>query len=210
MKTGLTEIVAILDKSGSMQGVRNDALGGINTFIEDQKKEDGEANFTLVTFDTISNKIFDRKNIKEVDILSEKDYVPGGDTALLDAVASQIDELGKILSETAEDDRPENVIFAILTDGAENASRKYTREQLMEKITHQTDAYKWEFIFLAANQDAIQAAADIGIAANHSMNYAATGLGTRSAYSTMNETVKLYRKSKSVDMAEAMKHVKTS
>ena len=193
-----------------MQGVRKDALGGINTFIEDQKKEDGEANFTLVTFDTVSNKIFDRKDIKTVDVLDERDYVPGGNTALLDAVASQIDELGQVLSETAEDERPENVIFAILTDGEENASRKFTREQLMEKITHQTEVYKWEFIFLAANQDAIQAAADIGIMADHSMNYAATGEGTLRAYSAMNETVKLYRKSKTVDFAEAMKNVKTN
>jgi len=211
MKKDLTEIVAILDKSGSMQSVRNDALGGINSFIEEQKKVPGEALFTLVLFDAYIHVKYSGIDIKKIDVLKEREYTPGGSTALLDAIGKTIDDVGERLANTPESQRPEKVIVAILTDGEENAScilsdaedakgnkvRKYTKETINKRISLQRDVYKWEFIFLAANQDAIQAGNELGIL--NSAGYVSDSVGTGLAYRALSKVVGGYRSTGKID-----------
>lgn len=191
MKAGLTEIVCVVDKSGSMSSVRNDAVGAFNTFLDEQKKLPGTAKLTLTLFDTDYRIVHDGVDIQKVPNLDDKSYVPGGSTALLDAAGRTIDKVGERLVNTPEAERPEKVIMVILTDGEENSSKEYSREQLMAKINHQRDTYKWEFIFLAANQDAIQAGQGIGI--QHNINYCSTGAGTRGVVKLMGCAVASYR-----------------
>jgi uncharacterized protein YegL len=172
MKKGLTEMVLILDKSGSMDVAKNDVIGGLNTFIKSQKDLPGEATFTFVQFDHNINTICTNKNIKEIELFNKDDYKPGGNTALLKAVSVTIDEVGKRLSLTKEEDRPEKVIIAIMTDGEENASGSdYSKEKLGEKIRHQTKKYNWEFIFLGANFDVFSAGSSYNISSDHVMAY---------------------------------------
>lgn len=172
MKKGLTEMVLVLDKSGSMRSTRTDVIGGLNTLIEEQKKVPGEATFTLVQFDTkVETKILN-KNIKEVGEFTQNDYIPDGMTALLEASIKTIDEVGSRLNSLSEDEKPEQVIFAIMTDGEENSSgAEYTKAVLADKIKHQTDVYKWKFLFLGANIDTFGEAKSLGIAKANTMNY---------------------------------------
>lgn len=193
MKKGLTEIVAILDKSGSMGSVRDDALGGINTFIEDQKKAPGEALFTLVFFDSNMTVLYDGINIKEIHTLQKNEYVPSGNTALNDAICSTIDSVGKRLASMKEEDRPEKVLVAILTDGMENDSKSFTRADVKERIDHQREKYNWEFVFLAANQDAFATSEAYGISAANTVNYSATPTGTMKAMNMFSSNTVLYR-----------------
>lgn len=172
MKKGLTEIVLIVDSSGSMEGARNDTIGGINTFIEEQKKLPGEASLTLVFFDSLREIKYFRQNLKDVKPLTREDYVPGGTTALIDAVCLTIDELGSKLASEREEDRPEHVILAIMTDGEENSSSKFSLSQLSEKVKTQTDVYKWTFFFMGANIDAFATGKQYGFAAANTMSFA--------------------------------------
>ena len=192
-REGLTEIVCILDKSGSMASVKNDAIGGFNTFIKDQKNVAGEATLSLIMFDTEYNIRYEGKNIKDAPELDDKTFIPGGCTALLDAIGKTINAVGIRLSNISEQDRPSKVIFVILTDGEENSSREFTKAKINEMITHQKDAYNWAFIYLAANQDAIQEARNIGISAGQTMNYDSTPQGTRHVYGVMASTVTNFR-----------------
>jgi len=192
-REGLTEIVCILDKSGSMASVKNDAIGGFNTFIKDQKSVDGEATLSLIMFDTEYSIRYEGKNIKDAPELDDKTFIPGGSTALLDAIGKTINAVGSRLHNTSEQDRPSKVIFVILTDGEENSSREFTKAKINEMITHQKDAYNWAFIYLAANQDAIGEAGQIGIAGGQAMNYNSTPQGTRHMYSAMANTVTNFR-----------------
>lgn len=198
-KKGLTEIVFILDKSGSMWGIKQDAIGGFNSFVEEQKKLDGEAKMTLVLFSSSCYKtpshqvVFEGRDINEVELLSEETFIPSGGTALLDTIGNMIDSVGNRLSKTHEDEKPENVVFAILTDGQENSSREYTRSIIMDKISHQTDKYNWQFIYLGANQDAIGEATSLGIKGIHAGNFVADGFGTKSAILNASEMVMSYR-----------------
>ena len=189
----LTEIVCILDKSGSMSSVRMDAIGGFNSFLKDQKGLASEARLTTILFDTDYKILYDGENIREVPEMSDQTYVPGGWTALLDAIGKAINTVGARLSETDEPNRPSKVIFVILTDGEENSSKEFTKEQINNMITHQKDVYNWEFIFLAANQDAIKEAGAIGINAAQAFNYVHDSHGTRSAYNTISCTVSNFR-----------------
>jgi uncharacterized protein YegL len=197
MKKGLTEIVAILDKSGSMEGTRSDALGGINSFIEEQKLVPGDANFTLTLFDTQVISKYNGTPIQNVSTLAPADYVPGGMTALLDAIGNTIAEVETRINSTPDVDKPEKVIVAILTDGAENSSKEYNREQIFEKINTQKTTYNWEFLFLGANQDAISTGNSIGI--DHNSNYVADSMGTSSAYINLSASIRSYRTTGSVD-----------
>ena len=192
-KENLTEIVCIIDKSGSMDSVRKDAIGGFNSFIDSQKKVPGDAVLSLILFDTAYEVCYEGKNIQEVLDLNDASYVPCGCTALLDAVGKAINSTGTRLSNMPEQDRPSKVIFVILTDGEENSSREFTKARINNMITHQKDIYKWEFIYLAANQDAIQEAYKIGIAASQSFTYAGTAQGTRHVYDVISGTVSNYR-----------------
>jgi hypothetical protein len=192
----LTEIICIIDKSGSMDGIRKDAIGGFNVFVGEQKKVPGEARISLTLFHTTSEDVYIAKRISEVPPLSEDTYVPNGSTALLDAVGKAIDQAGKRFAAMAEDERPGKVMVAILTDGEENASRHYSRTRVFDMISHQREEYGWEFTFLAANQDAFTEAESLGISAGLTANFVATEAGTKEAYSRMSEFTTLYRRNR--------------
>jgi uncharacterized protein YegL len=195
MNEHLSEIVCIVDRSGSMDAIRTDAIGGFNTFLTDQKQEPGEATLSLVLFNHQYTLAYDNIRLDKVRPLNEKTYVPQGMTALLDAVGRTIDAVGERLSRTPEPERPSKVIVAILTDGLENASREYSRGKVAEMIQHQREKYSWEFIFLAANQDAIASARSISIAAEDAFAFQATGAGVRHANMQMSQEIARRRRS---------------
>lgn len=192
-KKDLTEIVCVIDKSSSMEAIEKDAVAGFNKFIKSQKEEAGQAAITVVLFDTDYKYLYFGTDIQNVKRLTRKSYVPSGMTALLDAVGKTIDDVGVRLSDIPENERPERVIFAILTDGEENSSKEYTRQQVFNKIKLQTDVYKWQFVFLAANQDAITSAELIGIDARYANTFAPSGAGIRESYQQVNEVISSYR-----------------
>ena len=161
MRTDLTDITMVIDRSGSMQSIQSDAEGGINSFIEQQKQEPGEANVTLVQFDTDYEFVHSGVPIRQVPAFK---LVPRGSTALLDAVGRAINETGTRLAAMDESQRPGLVVFVIVTDGEENSSREFTRDQIRKMVEHQQSAYNWQFTFLAANQDAFAAGGSMGIA----------------------------------------------
>lgn len=169
MRTDLTDITMVIDRSGSMESIRSDAEGGVNSFIETQQQEAGEALLTLVQFDTQYEFVHNGTPIKQA---SRFKLVPRGSTALLDAVGRAINETGARLAALDEAQRPGLVVFVIVTDGQENASREFTREKIREMIEHQQTAYKWQFTFLAANQDAFAEGASMGIAQAGTAGYA--------------------------------------
>jgi uncharacterized protein YegL len=183
MNRNLTDITVVLDRSGSMQKCRADAEGGINSFINDQKAKPGECNFSMVEFDTNYNFVH-----KGVPISSVPPYklVPGGWTALLDAVGRAIDETGSRLAATPEHARPGLVVFVIVTDGEENSSKEYTLQQIKQKIEHQQSAYNWQFTFLGANQDAFLAGASIGVRASGVAQYDVNNAGSMFAAASSN------------------------
>jgi uncharacterized protein YegL len=169
----LTEIAFILDQSGSMESIKSGTLEGVNAFLDQQKKENSDypVRFSLTLFSTEVEVRHSSVSISEVPGLDEKTYQPSGGTALLDAIGITIDEIGKRLAETLEAERPAKVIVAIMTDGEENSSRVFTWDQISEKIKHQTEVYKWEFLFMGANQDAIATASRMSIEQNSSTTY---------------------------------------
>ena len=193
MKKNLTEIVFILDRSGSMAGLEDDTIGGFNAMIEKQKAEAGDAYVSTVLFDNYMDVIHDRVDIQEIQPMTRKDYYVRGCTALLDAVGKAIHHIGNVHKYAREEDRPEKTIFVITTDGMENASREYSYERLKAKIERQKARYGWEFIFLGANIDAAREAARFGIAAECAANYHADRQGTAVIYEAVNEAVRNVR-----------------
>jgi uncharacterized protein YegL len=177
-RKGLTEIVMVIDRSGSMASIKDDAIGGLNTFIEAQQKVKGEANLTAVLFDDEYILYHDAVDIKKVELFNEETYVPRSMTALLDAIGKTANDVGERLRKTNEKDRPEKVLFVILTDGFENASREFTKPQIVEMIDHQREKYNWEFAFLAANQDAIQEGGGYGISKGSCLTFTHNAAGT--------------------------------
>ncbi len=200
MKENLTELVFILDRSGSMHSMQEEAIGGFNAFLEDQKKVPGEANMTLVLFDHDYNLIHNGKDLNDVESLCSDTYSPRGTTALLDAIGRTVDDVGKRLAETPEEERPSKILVAVLTDGLENASKDYKKAKINEMITHQRDEYKWEFIFLGANQDAIAEGSSLGVSKICSMTYDATKAGMKSSLSRMSGAATSYRMTGKVDL----------
>jgi uncharacterized protein YegL len=188
------EIVLIIDKSGSMDTIKDDAIGGFNSFLTEQKDIERDANVTFVLFDDRYDLIHNGKDIHEVDELTKKTYRPSGTTALLDAVGRTVDRVGERLNELNDSEKPENVIVFILTDGMENASSDYTKDQVKGMIQHQESKYSWEFIYGGANQDAFEEAGGLGIKAQNTFNFEATGQGTREAYENSSDMVASYRK----------------
>lgn len=180
MNKNLTEIAFVLDRSGSMSTVTEAAISGFNEFLRDQKNVAGRARITLVLFDNEYLVPLDALPLEEAVDLDTTTYVPRGSTALLDAIGTTIDRLGSRLEAISEADRPGQVIVAILTDGYENASEKYTWSEVSKKILEQTNSYKWQFLFLGANQDAIATAANLSIAAANAAPYIADDCGTQS------------------------------
>ena len=193
MKENLTEMVFILDRSGSMSNLTQDTIGGFNTMIENQKKEDGEAILTTVLFDDKYELLHDGVNIKDVNKLTNKEYFARGMTALLDAIGKTINTVGERLNKTKEEDKPSKVIFVITTDGQENSSREFTQEQIKEMIEHQTNTYNWQFMFLGANIDAVSTAQSFGINGQFASNYTANSRGTDALYSSVSKSVASFR-----------------
>jgi hypothetical protein len=193
MQEDYTDISVVLDRSGSMISVVTDTIGGFNTFIDEQKKQPGKALLTLAQFDTIYEIVHDGKAIKDVPLLTNETFVPRGGTALLDAIGNTINRTGKRLSDMPENERPGKVIVVILTDGEENSSREFTSSKISDLITLQRDTYKWEFVFLGANQDAIMTASQMGIPMASSMTYAANSQGTQHAFASVSNMTSSYR-----------------
>ena len=194
MKKQLTEIVVLMDASGSMNSIREDAVGGFNTFVEDQKKEDGEANLSVTFFDSNRfEKWVDGIELKDCPVLGAE-YRPGAATPLLDATGRTIEELGARLSGLNEAERPERVMVIILTDGYENASRIFTKERINQMIRHQEEAYKWEFVYLGANVDAFAEGAEMGFRAQNIAGYTSSKTGVRLAFDAMSQSAKAYRR----------------
>ena len=199
MKENLTELVFILDRSGSMSGLETDTIGGFNSMLEKQKKESGEAFVTTVLFDDKYELLHDRYDIKGVNLLTEKEYYVRGSTALLDAIGITINNIGKALSDTKEEDRPGKVLFVIITDGMENSSREFSYEKVKKMVEHQKSKYSWDFIFLGANIDAIKTANSFGISADMATNFVSDSAGTQLNYKIVSEVVSSFRKGKNVD-----------
>lgn len=201
MRDNLTEIIFILDKSGSMQPLTEDTIGGFNSFIDKQKGEPGEALVTTVLFNDTYKVLYNGVKIEEIEPMNKEVYHPNGMTALYDAVGKTITEVGNRLANTSENDRPSKVIVVITTDGEENASKEYSQRKVKEMITHQTEKYSWEFIFLGANIDTVSAGASIGIKADNSISYTATSKGIDSVYCALTSAISDYRMTGSVDTA---------
>ncbi|MBQ6831223.1 MAG: VWA domain-containing protein [Oscillospiraceae bacterium] len=189
MKKNLTEIVFILDRSGSMAGLEDDTVGGFNAMIEKQKSEPGEALISTVLFDNVSQVIHDRVDLQAVAPMTRKEYYVRGCTALLDAVGGAIHHIGNVHKYAREEDRPEKTLFVITTDGMENASRKYSYDRVKMMIQRQKEKYGWEFIFLGANIDAVKEAARFGIGADRAANYHADRKGTGVIYETVSDAI---------------------
>ncbi|GIP16194.1 hypothetical protein J40TS1_18360 [Paenibacillus montaniterrae] len=193
MKKGLTELVFILDKSGSMSGLEKDTIGGYNSMLEKQKVVEGECRITTVLFDNKYELLHDRIDIRAVSPITEKEYQVGGSTALLDAIGRTIHKIGNAQKHTANDYRAEKVLFVIITDGEENSSREYSAEKIKALIEQQKKNYGWEFIFLGANIDAVETAGRFGISADRAQNYHADREGVELNFRVMSEAVATFR-----------------
>ena len=195
MKKNLTEIVFILDRSGSMHGLEADTIGGFNSMIEKQKKETGEALVSTILFDNAAEVIHDRVSLKDIRELTSRDYCVKGCTALLDAVGGAIHHIGNIHKYARPEDVPEHTLFIITTDGMENASRRYSSMEVKKMISRQKEKYGWEFLFLGANIDAVETAAGFGIGADRAVNYRADSQGTQLNYEVLGDAVSAVRQS---------------
>lgn len=189
MKKNLTELVFILDRSGSMMGLEADTIGGFNAMIARQRAAEGEALVSTVLFSNESKVIHDRVDVRRVEPLTERQYIACGCTALLDAIGGAIHHIGNVHKYAREEDRPEKTLFVITTDGMENASRRYTYDKVRSMIQHEKEKYGWEFLFLGANIDAAREAARFGIGADRAANYHADHMGTGVIYEAVSEAV---------------------
>jgi uncharacterized protein YegL len=189
----ITEIICIIDKSGSMSPTKGDTIGGYNGFINEQRKLDGKAKITTVFFNYTVNDFESSTDLQECKLLDDKNYSPNGGTALLDAIGLTIENTNKRLIKTTKNERLNKVLCVIITDGEENASKLYNKEQIFDLIEHQTELHGWEFIFLGANQDAIKAGSSIGIRSDRSMTFSADSKGFDSVYTTMSNLTMNYR-----------------
>ena len=199
MKKNLTEIVFILDRSGSMAGLEDDTIGGFNAFIAKQKKEDGEALISTVLFDDRSEVIYDRVDLRKIEPMTDRQYYVRGCTALLDALGGAIHHIGNVHKYAREEDRPEKTLFIITTDGMENASRRYDYDRVRKMVERQKEKYNWEFLFLGANIDAVETAGRLGIDRMHTSNYHRDRRGNRAMYDSVNEAVTMSRCCKPID-----------
>ena len=192
----MTELVFILDRSGSMSGLESDTIGGFNAMIEKQKKEAGKAVVSTVLFDSQSTVLHDRLPLERVPRMTAEDYTVRGTTALLDAIGGAIHHIGIVHKYARPEDRPEKTLFIITTDGMENASRRYDYDRVRQMIERQKEKYGWEFLFLGANIDAAQEAGRFGIDADHAANYHADESGTALNFAVVAEAVSAVRASR--------------
>ena len=193
MKKNLTEIVFILDRSGSMSGLEADTIGGFNSMIEKQRKADGEALVSTVLFDNMSEVIHDRVNIRDIQPMTGRDYTVRGCTALLDAIGGAIHHIGNVHKYARPEDVPEHTLFIITTDGMENASRFYSSDRVKQMIERQKAKYGWEFLFLGANMDAVKEAARFGISSDRAVRFENDAQGVAVNYHVVSETVSRMR-----------------
>ena len=193
MKKSLTEIVFILDRSGSMYGLEADTIGGFNSMIEKQRKQEGHALISTVLFDNVCEVLYDRVNIRKIRPMTNRDYMVRGCTALLDAIGGAIHHIALIHKWAREEDVPDHTLFIITTDGMENASRKYTAEQVKRMIKTQEEEYGWEFLFLGANMDAVETARHFGIGKDHAVNYHSDRQGTALNYEVLSDAISAVR-----------------
>ena len=193
MRKNLTEIVFILDRSGSMNGLERDTIGGFNSMIEQQKKTEGEALISTVLFDNVSEVLHDRVDVKKIRPMTDRDYTVRGCTALLDAIGGAIHHIGNVHKYARPEDVPEHTMFVITTDGMENASRRYDSEKVKQMIERQKEKYGWEFLFLGANIDAVETASQFGIGADRAVNYQCDSEGTALNYEVVSEAISSVR-----------------
>ena len=193
MRKGLTEVVFILDRSGSMSGLEADTIGGFNSMIAKQKKEEGEAYISTVLFDDTCEVLYDRVPVNKVEPMNDNQYYVRGCTALLDAIGGAIHHIGNVHKYAREEDRPEKTLFIITTDGQENSSRMYTYEKVKRMVERQKKKYGWEFLFLGANIDAIEEAGRFGIKPERAVNYECDEIGTAVNYRALNKAVSRVR-----------------
>lgn len=196
MNKKLTEIIFVLDRSGSMSWLTNETIGGFNSFIERQKKESGDALLTTVLFDNEYEVLHDRINIKDIKPLDDKQYYARGSTALLDAIGKTISVVGNKMSLMEEKDKPSNVLFVITTDGYENSSKEFTEKTIREMVDEKKNKNNWNFIFFGANIDAIKVAGTFNI--QMATTYSSSINGTRSVYDTINATATSLRSTGSI------------
>lgn len=198
MKNNLTEVVFILDRSGSMSGLEGDTIGGFNSMLKKQREEEGDANVTTVLFDDEIEMLHKRVNIKEIKNITSKDYYVRGCTALLDAIGYSINFMINV-QKNKKEEKAKNVLFFITTDGYENASKEYTYEKIKKMITYEKERYNWQFLFLGANIDAISTARNFGISEEFASNYVSDEVGTQITYEVMNSAISNCRVNGAVD-----------
>ncbi len=198
MKTNLTELVFILDRSGSMAGLESDTIGGFNSMLKKQKDEPGEAVVTTVLFDDKYELFHDRIDIRGIRPITEKEYFVRGSTALLDAIGYTVSKIASVQKQTSREHRADKVMFVITTDGMENASREYTFAKIKSLVEKQKEKYGWEFIFLGAHIDAISTAASFGISADRAANFVSDSEGTSLNYKVVSEAVSAFRACKPI------------
>ena len=192
-KSNITEIVFILDRSGSMSGLEKDTIGGFNSLVEKQKNEEGVALISTVLFDNHNEVLHDRVPVNKIQSMTSKDYFVRGSTALLDAIGGAIHHIGNVHKYAREEDRPDKTLFIITTDGMENASRRYNYEKVKTMINNQKEKYGWEFLFLGANIDAVTTASMFGIERDRAVDYKNDSEGTALNYEVLNETISYMR-----------------
>ena len=201
MKQGSAELIFILDRSGSMAGLERDTIGGFNAMLQKQKALEGECRITTALFDNSYELLHDRIDIRAVGPMTEKEYQAGGSTALLDAIGRTIRKIAGVQRATAEDYRAESVMFVIITDGEENASREFSAEKVRGMIAPEREKYGWEFVFLGANIDAVETAERFGIAADRAADYVPDGRGTELNFQVMSEAVAAFRETRAMPQA---------
>ena len=199
IKNGITELVFILDRSGSMAGLESDTIGGFNAMIEKQKKQDGECYVSTVLFDNVSEVLHDRVKLTDIKPMTDKEYTVRGCTALIDALGGAIHHIGNVHKYARNEDVPEHTVFVITTDGMENASHKYSSDKVKRMIERQKEQYGWEFLFIGANIDAVETAAQYGIDKDRAVNYNADELGTHILYESVSTVVGNVRANKCID-----------
>ena len=197
-ENNITELVFILDRSGSMAGLESDTIGGFNAMIEKQRKEEGEVLVSTVLFDNLSEVIHDRVSLKKIPKMTEKDYTVGGCTALIDAIGQAVHHVGNIHKYARKEDVPAHTMFIITTDGQENASHKYSSDEVKKMIEQRKEQDGWEFLFIGANIDAVQTAANFGIERNRAVNYRADKRGTKVLYETLSMPISAVRASREI------------
>lgn len=199
MNKNLTEIVFILDRSGSMAGLESDTIGGFNAMVEKQKKEPGEAFLSAVLFNQVSTVVYDRVDIRKVEPMTDRQYCVGGSTALLDAIGGAVHHIANVHKYARVEDRPGKTVFVITTDGMENASHRYNYPEVQRMVRHEQEKCGWEFLFLGANMDAIAAARSFGIREDRAVRYECDSVGTSLNFTVAAQAISKLRTGKALD-----------